>query len=93
VAPGHSLRLVLSTQTASDDCKLSLSALPQARPCYPSATQQATLAGGTYEIRRSSSAPSSINLPLAPQWTLPTAPSSITTSSGQTEPIVWATKH
>jgi predicted acyl esterase len=94
VAPGHSLRLVLSTQTASDDCKLSLSALPQARPCYPSATQQATLAGGTYEIQRSSSAPSSINLPLAPQWALPTAPSSITaTSSGQTEPIVWATKH
>ena len=93
ILPGHAIRLVLSTQTAKSDCGVSLAALPQAFPCNPSATQQATLPGGTYTIQWSATAPSAVNVPLMKLYALPTAPNSITaTSKNLTEPLVWSTQ-
>ena len=91
VLPGHSLRLVLSTQTPPDGCGISLQALPQGRPCHLSATQLTTVPGGVYQIKFSTTSPSSINVPLLPTGWLPTARSDTTpTSKGETEPLQWA---
>jgi predicted acyl esterase len=57
IAPGHSLRLVLTTQTPASAC----GTLVGRDPCFPTAPQQATLPG-TYQVSVGLSA---INLPLA----------------------------
>jgi predicted acyl esterase len=56
IAPGHSLRVVLTTQTPLASC----GTLVGRDPCFPTAPQQATLPG-TYEV---SLGLSQINLPL-----------------------------
>jgi predicted acyl esterase len=90
VKPGHTLRLVLSTEAAANDCGISLTNLPQALPCHLTAKQQATVPEGAYQVQYAPSFPSSLSLPLLADNALPTARSSTTaTSAGQTEPIQW----
>ena len=62
IAPGHSLRLQLSTQSPPDIC----AAILGTDPCTPTVPQQKTLPGGTYTIAFSPATPSLINLPLLP---------------------------
>jgi uncharacterized protein len=91
LAPGHALRLVLSTQAAADSCNGSgvpLSTLPQ--PCFLTAPQKQTLPGGAYQIDHSRLQPSSINLPLLPYGVFATASSGVTpTSKGAVESLDW----
>jgi predicted acyl esterase len=91
VAPGHSLRLVVSTQAALSSCNGSgapLSTLPQ--PCFLTAPQKQTLPGGAYQVDHSRLHPSSINLPLLPYGIFRTAASAVTpTSGGVVESLDW----
>ncbi|CUU55104.1 hypothetical protein Ga0074812_104185 [Parafrankia irregularis] len=87
VAPGHSLRLVLSTQASSDDCG-GLLGTPQ--PCAYTAAQQASLTGGGYQIQRTADHRSVVNLPLLSYRKLPAAPSGLTPTSNWTVlPLGW----
>jgi predicted acyl esterase len=87
VAPGHSLRLTLSTQSWLSDC---LNPVGPTQPCLLTAPQKATVPGGVYQIERGNADPSVINLPLLPAGTFATAPSGVTpTSLGETEPLGW----
>jgi len=89
VQPGHSLRLVLTTQEPTANCVSLLSALAPAIPCILTEPQQATLPGGTYIVQTSSEFASSLNLPLLPDG-LPSSPSGTTpTSNGLSEPLGW----
>jgi uncharacterized protein len=65
VNPGDSLRLTLTTQTATSVCE-SYSVAED--PCTPTAPQAATLPG-TYKVFDGPSTPSAINLPLLPLGT------------------------
>jgi uncharacterized protein len=91
LAPGHSLRLVVSTQAATTSCNGSgapLSTLPQ--PCFLTAPQKQTLPGGAYQVGHSRLQPSSINLPLLPYEVFRTAVSAVTpTSAGVVESLDW----
>jgi predicted acyl esterase len=58
VAPGHALRLTVTTQTPASECGQLL----RFAPCYPTVPQQRTLPG-TYRVALGVSA---VNLPLAP---------------------------
>ena len=88
---GDALRLTLSTQEPTSACTSQLSALLPAIPCLLTASQQATLPGGVYQIDHSRFLPSSVNLPLLPNDYLPAAPSGTTpTSNGLTEPLGWS---
>lgn len=63
VAPGHALRLTVTTQSPPNACgQLTMTA-----PCYPTAPQQRTLPG-TYRVKLGVSA---VNLPLAPYGCFP----------------------
>jgi predicted acyl esterase len=85
VAPGHSVRLTLSTQAAAGDCA---SGVPY--PCALNGPQQRTVPGGAYQIHRGSLRPSSVNLPLLPFGYFATAASGVTpTSGGLSEPLDW----
>jgi len=89
VQPGHSLRLILTTQEPTANCVSLLSALAPAIPCILTEPQQATLPGGIYVVQSSSEFPSSLNLPVLPGG-LPSAPSGTTpTSNGLSEPLGW----
>jgi predicted acyl esterase len=61
IAPGHALRLVLTTQAPQSAC----SAPAGVDPCYPNTPQKLSLPG-TYNVFYSPSTPSLINLPLLP---------------------------
>jgi predicted acyl esterase len=90
VSPGHSLRLVLSTQAPATDCTSALSSLVRPRACVLTAPQQATLPGGVYQIARSFVHASALNLPLLPFQHLKEVDSGVTaTSPGQTQPLDW----
>lgn len=87
VAPGHSLRLTLSTQSSLSDC---LNPVGPTQPCLLTAPQKATVPGGIYQIERSDQYRSVVTLPLLPAGTFPTARSGVTpTSLGETEPLGW----
>jgi uncharacterized protein len=87
VEPGHSLRLVVSTQATTDDCG-SLLAMPM--PCAYTIKQKTSLTGGTYQLQRDDSHRSSVNLPLLPYKQLQTAPSGLTPTSNWTVlPLGW----
>jgi hypothetical protein len=91
--PGDHLRLVLTTQPATNDCASLLSALTTPLPCLLTAPQKKTLPGGRYQIEWSATAPSSINVPLVPEKALPVAQSATTpTSGGLVEPLGWSAK-
>jgi predicted acyl esterase len=90
VQPGHSLRLVLSTQAPPAVCGSALSALAKPRPCVLTAPQQATLPGGVYQIARGFVHASALNLPLLPFRSLREVASGVTpTSPNQTQPLDW----
>ncbi|WP_327238031.1 CocE/NonD family hydrolase [Streptomyces sp. NBC_01317] len=59
LAPGHALRLTLTTRTPEADC----SAPVGVDPCFPTDPQLRTLPG-TYTVHRSPTALSAVNLPL-----------------------------
>jgi predicted acyl esterase len=61
IAPGHSLRLVLTTQMDPTKC----SALLGVHPCFPTEPQLQSLPG-TYTILRGNGSQSAVNLPLLP---------------------------
>jgi uncharacterized protein len=61
IPPGHSLRLVLNSQTALSVCAQGLGK----DPCFPTDPQQSSLPG-EYEIVHDAKNPSAINLPLLP---------------------------
>jgi predicted acyl esterase len=61
LAPGHALRLTLTTQTPAADCAGALGT----DPCFPTAPQARTLPG-SYHVERSPATRSAINLPLLP---------------------------
>jgi uncharacterized protein len=91
VLPGHSLRLLLTTQTPSSVCNGPVAA--NIDPCSLTDPQQASVPGGVYEIQRSRNWPSSVNLPLLPYLFFQTVAGGVTpTSSGQVEPLDWDSK-
>lgn len=63
VAPGHALRLTVTTQTPAARCGVLL----RYEPCHPTLPQLSTLPG-TYQVRLGVSA---VNLPLAPYGCFP----------------------
>jgi predicted acyl esterase len=91
VQPGHALRLNLSTQASTEQCKISLAnGLPQAWPCLFTAPQQRTLPGGSYAIDYGGAMPSSVALPIIDPALLATAASGVTvTSNGTSVPLDW----
>ena len=91
VQPGHSLRLILSTQASAEQCKISLAnGLPQAWPCLFTAPQQRTLPNGRYEVDYGGAAPSSVALPIIDPSLLTTAASAVTDTSAKVAvPIDW----
>jgi hypothetical protein len=91
VATGHHLRLVVSTQPATNDCASLLSALKTPLPCLPTKSQLATLKGGRFQLLWGPSTPSSVNVPVLAQDALPVTTSGTTpTSNGLIEPLMWS---
>lgn len=66
LAPGHALRLTITTQTPAADCGAVLGT----DPCYPTVPQTLTLPG-SYAVQHSPAMPSAINLPLLPYQCFP----------------------
>jgi uncharacterized protein len=66
LAPGHSLRLTITTQMPATGC----GALLGVDPCFPTAPQVQTLPG-TYQVEHSPALLSAINLPLLPHDCFP----------------------
>jgi predicted acyl esterase len=92
LAPGHALRLELTTQSPIDQCA-NFAVAASILPCFLTAPEQATVPGGTYTIQRSPDWPSALNLPLLPHLCLnATASSTTPTSGGNTEPLDWTGK-
>jgi hypothetical protein len=92
IAPGHSLRLVLTTQSPADQCA-NFAVAASILPCFLTAPEQATVPGGVYTIDRSPDRASTVNLPLLPYLCLNTAASGTTaTSGGNVEPLDWTGK-
>ena len=86
VAPGHSVRFTITTQTPTSECGTAFNA----EPCYYTTPQQRTLPGGTYTLLSDAAHPSALNLPLLPYDYFPTARSAVTaTSAGFSEPMDW----
>jgi predicted acyl esterase len=90
IQPGHSLRLVLSTQEEAADClPVLVLAIPRPACGALTAPQQQTLPDGVYTVYYGPSR-STIELPLLPPGAFPTATSAVTPTSGtQTEPLYW----
>jgi predicted acyl esterase len=89
VSPGHSLRLVVTTQAATADCVVD-GTLGPAHPCVPTNPQTATLPGGVYTILSGPTTPSRINIPLVDPTTLKAPLACATpTSNGVVEPMQW----
>jgi predicted acyl esterase len=92
VPAGHALRLVLSTQPASDVCAASnlLAGLGPAIPCNPTDPQKAALAGGTYQIVLGGANGSLVNVPLVKPSDLPATLACTTpTSPLSAQPMSW----
>jgi len=70
-APGHRLRLELTTQSPSDVCPQNGAVSLVSEPCRLTVPQQETLPGGTYKILYGSGHPSTLNLPQLPWQAFP----------------------
>lgn len=67
IAPGHHLRLEVTTQSPSDVCPEDDDSVPMAtEPCRLTSPQQETLPGGEYTILHGPEHPSALNLPQLP---------------------------
>ncbi len=75
LAPGHRVRLVLTTQSPASVCPPEGEPTFVSEPCRLTAPQQATLPGGVYRIGFGEGQPSSLNLPLLPYRAFATAES------------------
>lgn len=73
VAPGHRLRLELTTQSSLSACPRAGAVPFISEPCRLTAPQERTLPGGTYTILSGPEHPSALNLPLLPWRAFPTA--------------------
>jgi predicted acyl esterase len=90
LAPGHSIRLTLSTQGDTQACLASANIGPPPLGCLYTAPQLRTLPGGSYEVKRDARHPTALNLPLLPYRTFPTVASDVTpTSGGEQVPQDW----
>ena len=69
LAPGHRLRLALTTQSPASICPAEGTPPFVSEPCRLTAPQQATLPGGVYRLEFGPRQPSSLNLPLLPYQT------------------------
>jgi uncharacterized protein len=88
IAPGHHLRLTLTTQTPMAECTVLLPLSTD--PCFNTEPQLRTLPGGVYTILTDRSHPSTLNLPLQPYRYYRTARSAVTaTSGGYSVPLYW----
>ena len=97
IAPGHRLKLTLTTKATEADKKVSLGRLPSVY----TEPQQQTLPGGEYTILTGVNTPSAVHLPLLPYGSFPTAASgrtpyainpragTTTTSDGPVLPFDW----
>jgi predicted acyl esterase len=89
LSAGHKLRLVLSTQTSSDECAVDGVVGPP-HPCVPTDPQSATLPGGVYTILSAPTTPSRINIPLVdPSSLKATLACQTPTSNNVFEPMQW----
>jgi len=87
IAPGHRLRLTIDTEMSTAVCQ---SIVFGNEPCYLTAPQQKTLAGGQYVLYHGSRYPSAVNLPLLPARAYASVRSGTTpTSAGVVEPLDW----
>ena len=66
LAPGHRLRLALTTQSPASVCPAEGTPPFVSEPCRLTAPQRATLPGGVYRLRFGPQESSSLNLPLLP---------------------------
>lgn len=66
LAPGHRLRLALTTQSPAEVCPAEGTPPFVSEPCRLTAPQQATLPGGVYRLQFGPQQPSALNLPLLP---------------------------
>jgi hypothetical protein len=66
VAPGHRLRLELTTQSPSDVCPEEGDVALVSEPCRLTLPQQETLPGGTYTVLLGPKHPSALHLPQLP---------------------------
>jgi predicted acyl esterase len=90
IAPGDSLRLVITTQSPTLDCT-NFAVAAGVVPCSETGPDQLSLTGGVYQIDHSHTLPSSVALPLLPHLCFSTADSGATPTSGtNTEPLDWA---
>jgi uncharacterized protein len=91
IEPGHSLSLVLTTQTPDVICDTAkIAFVLQSDPCYLTAPQLLTVPGGIYQIQVGGRSGSSVQLPLLPYQFFATAFSGPTaTSGGNSVPLYW----
>jgi uncharacterized protein len=88
IAPGHALRLVLTTQSPSAECSTLFPLSTD--PCFDTQPQLQSLPGGAYTILSDRQHPSTVNLPLLPYGYYVTARSAVTaTSNGFSVPMYW----
>ncbi len=67
IAPGHRVRLEITTQTPADRCPATgLPSVNDSDPCRLTGPQQASVAGGVYTLHHGAKTPSALNLPLLP---------------------------
>lgn len=88
IAPGHALRLVLTTQAPSAACATLIPLSTD--PCFNTQPQSQSLPGGVYSILSDHRHPSTVDLPLLPHQYYATARSDVTaTSNGFSVPLYW----
>ncbi len=90
VAPGHALRLTLSTQWSPDICAGSAGVGPAPYGCVHTRPQLQTLTGGSYTIYRNARYPSALHVPLLPlDHFSPVAAAATPTSGSTVVPLDW----
>lgn len=92
LAPGHRLRLDLSTQSPGDICPVAVAPDAADKFCTLTAPQRDTLPGGRYEILYGPGHPSELTLPQLEWQAFPTAAAGVTPtadSSAYPLPLDW----
>jgi uncharacterized protein len=98
IAPGHRLRLELTTQSPASVCPPTGRVSLVSEPCKLTAPQQKTLPGGTYTILYGPQHPSTLNLPQVAPNALPSVPAGRTPTApggpgpAATLPLDWGRK-
>jgi predicted acyl esterase len=87
--PGHRLQLTLSTQGSPEACVATGGVGPSPLGCFHTLPQLQTLPGGTYEIQRTSTHPTALNVPLLPYRSYRSVPSEPTPTGTEAVPKEW----